>query len=141
MLRPILKGIACQCDHMEKVSQVIYQPRSGMTRQKVPDDANREYLKAQNPAEGAEIGGLGATKVTVHAFPDPAGNEQHKFHVGLSQICIFGRQHLACTRHLCFLRVIGPPLNGLCEIWPCPSIQISPSRSNYTGLSLLSFSW
>ncbi len=58
-----------------------------MTRPNVPDDSNREYLKGQNPAERAEIGGLGAIKEAVHAFPDPS-NEQRNMFVGLSVIAL-----------------------------------------------------
>lgn len=46
-----------------------------MTHREVPDSADREYLKGQNPAEGCEKGGLGAMKEAVYAFPD-SSNEQ-----------------------------------------------------------------
>lgn len=74
MSRPILRGIAC--NHTKVVSRVGYQPRSGnLTHREVPYSTDHEYLKSQNPAEGSEIGGLGAMKEAVYAFPD-SGDEQ-----------------------------------------------------------------
>lgn len=56
-----------------------------MTHPKVPDGANHEYLKSQDPAEGGEKRGSGAVKIAVGAFPD-SSNEQRYMLVGLSVI-------------------------------------------------------
>jgi hypothetical protein len=53
-----------------------------VTHRKVPDGANREYLKSQNPTEGGEKGGLGAVKEAVNAFSD-SSDEQRNMLVGL----------------------------------------------------------
>jgi hypothetical protein len=80
MSRPILNGIDCD----DGRSQVGHQSRKRYsTHRHVPDDANREYLKGHNPAEGSKKRGSGAVKIAVHASPD-SSNEQRYMLVGLS---------------------------------------------------------
>ena len=75
MSRLIFKGIVCSVPQEKSGGPSIEPRKRYLTHPNVPDGANREYLKSQNPAEGGEKRGFGAVKVEVHALPD-SSNEQ-----------------------------------------------------------------
>lgn len=90
MSRPILRGIVC--NHTKVVSRLINSGR--LTHREVPYSADREYLKGQNPAEGKEIGGLGAMKEAVYACPDSSNEQRDILVIGLLVMSIREHNHV-----------------------------------------------
>lgn len=94
MSRPILRGIVC--NHTKVVSRFINSGR--LTHREVPYSADREYLKGQNPAEGKEIGGLGAMKEAVYACPDSSNEQRDILVIGLLVMSIREHNHVPGAR-------------------------------------------